>query len=267
MTTENIKQLSLEALPILVRSARQRKILSYQELTDKLGKHPHIAAHILRCIRDEICIPRGLPYISAIVGHKNTLIPGDGFLPEGTAHLTPEEKKQKYEELRDEVFAFKGWEDVLVDLGLAQAPVTPEELDEEGRQYNEMMERTGGGGGEDELHRLLKEYIANHPERLGLLKARPGQMEYKFISGDVGDVVFELDNRSVVAEIKNGVRGEQVKGIYQAIKYRALLTAEKGKGSPYLVSAWLVAYGIPEDIEDFARLFDVRCLTVPINSF
>ena len=266
MTTENIKQLSLQALPILVRSARQRKIVTYPELTDQLGKHPHISAHILRYIRDEICIPRGLPLISAIVVHKNTLSPGDGFLPEGAAHLTQAEKKQKYEELRDQVFAFRGWEDLLIDLGLAQAPVTPEELDEEGRQYNEMMERTGGGG-EDEPHQLLKEYIANHPERLGLLKAHPGQMEYKFISGDVGDVVFELDNRCVVAEIKNGMRGELVKGVYQAIKYRALLTAEKGKGSPYLVSAWLVAYEIPEDIADFARLFDIRCLKVPINSF
>ncbi len=47
-----------------------------------------------------------------------------------------------------------------------------------------------------------------------------------------------------MVEIKNGDPGELVKGIYQAVKYRALMQDEKGHGNPALVDAILVAYSI-----------------------
>ena len=85
-------------------------------------------------------------------------------------------------------------------------------------------------------------------------------MECPFILGDFGDVVFDIGKGNwAVAEIKNGQQGELVKGVYQAIKYQALLKAEKGQGRPCSVDAVLVAYNIPSEIQFFAAQFGIRC--------
>ena len=61
---------------------------------------------------------------------------------------------------------------------------------------------------------------------------------------------------------KNGDLGELGKGIFQAIKYRALMEAKKGDGQPYPVAAYLVAYEMSADIEEIAARFDITCVQV-----
>jgi len=88
-------------------------------------------------------------------------------------------------------------------------------------------------------------------------------MEYFFIAGDQADIVFGTGPDAwAVVEIKIGEIGELVKGVYQAIKYRALLQAEKGHGISPQVDAVLVAYGIPSDVSFFAAKFGIRCRIV-----
>ena len=63
------------------------------------------------------------------------------------------------------------------------------------------------------------------------------------MSGDRCDVVFDLGELGyAVVEIEDGQRGELVKGINQAVKYRALMEAEKGHGEPVSVSLTPVAF-------------------------
>ena len=213
--------------------------------------------------RDQICAARGLPFISAIVVNNDTQLPGPGWLPGGTEHLSPDEYKREYEKVRDEVFACDAWDALLEELGLSAVPTTDADLDDEGRAYTSYLERRGHGG-EGDLHLALKRYVAQNPGVLGLHPREPGQQEYPFVSGDKCDVVFDLgQNGQAVAEIKNGERGELVKGIYQAIKYRALMVAEKGHGEEYPVSAHLVAYEIPDDIATLADQFDIRHHIIP----
>lgn len=259
MAKESNKEYANKLLPHLVLAVKTLKTITYGELESKTGMHRHtIIPRALGYIRDEIVIPRHLPYITAIVIKKDTKLPGDKWLPEGTSHLSPDENKQKFEEFRDQVFAFTGWYDLLKELGLSPIKPTDENLDDRGRAYSQFIKRTGGGEGED--HRQLKEFVATHPELIGLRVKKPPIIEYPFVSGDEGDVVFELSkNQWAVAEIKNGELGELVKGIYQAIKYRALLQAEKGHGSPVQVDAVLVAYQIPSEISLFAAKFGIRC--------
>jgi hypothetical protein len=258
MTTELIKEYGNQVLPHLVLAAKTRKTPTYREVADKIDCHHRVMNHILGYIRDEIIMPRNLPLINAIVINTGTHLPGDSWLPEGTSHLTPEEYRHEYEKFRDQVFAYSGWDDLLKELGLAPIQPTVEDLDERGRAYSEFAKRTGGGEGEP--HRLLKEYIAAHPEKIGVQPTKPATIEYPFISGDEADVVFDLaDNEWAVVEIKNGETGELVKGIYQAVKYRALLQAEKGHGNPIYVDTVLVAYQIPSDISSFAAKFGIRC--------
>ena len=105
---------ALLALPHLVQLAESHDTITYGELAQRMRvPNPRTLAWPLWYIRDEICRKRKLPMITAIVVTKGTGLPGAGFLPEGTRHLTKEQIKQRFEEIRDEVFAYPGWQDLL----------------------------------------------------------------------------------------------------------------------------------------------------------
>lgn len=251
------------ALPHLVHYAKMRKTITYGELAGKIGCHHRAVQHFLGYVRDELCASRDLPLINAIVVNQGTQMPGGGWLPGGTQHLTPDEYRREYEKFRDEVFACDAWDALLQELGLSPISSTDEDLDEEGREYAGYLERKGQIG-ETEPHRMLKEYVAENPGAIGLQLGKEGKQEHLFVSGDKCDVVFDLgrDGHAVV-EVKKGERGELVRGIYQAIKYRALMKAEKGHGEDYPVIAHLVAYGIPDDIAALASKFNIQCHIIP----
>jgi hypothetical protein len=259
MATELIKEYGRRLLPHLIYAAQKRKTPTYSEMADKIGTHHRVLNHVLGYIRDEITIPRDLPMLNAIVVKNDSRLPGESWLPEGTSHLSPEEYKREFEKFRDIVFAYQGWGDLLRDLDLEPVQGDVEDLDDRGRTYSEVLERTGGVG-EGEDHLKLKEYVAAHPEIIGLEKESTSFTEYLFISGDRADIVFGTGPDTwAIAEIKNGDVAELVKGIYQIIKYRALLQAEKGHGASVQVDVVLVAYQIPSEVSFFAAKFGIRC--------
>ncbi len=106
------------ALPHLVHCAELRETITYGELGTKIGIHHRPVRFLLGYIRDEICRKRGLPLLNVIVVNKDTGVPGESFLAGGTSQLTDEEYKQRFEDLRDEVFAYAEWDVLLVELGL-----------------------------------------------------------------------------------------------------------------------------------------------------
>jgi hypothetical protein len=254
-------------LPHLIRAAKRRETPTYGQLGNAIDRHHRTIPDVLGYIRDEICQPRDLPLINAIVVNKNSRLPGESFLPEGTSNLTPQQYRQRFQDLRDEVFAYAGWDDLLEELGLTPIRKTPEDLNEEGREYSKLLARRGGSG-ESEAHVLLKNYVADNPAILGLATHRPGITEFLFVSGDRCDAVFDLSPAGyAVVEVKDGEHaGELVRGIYQAIKYRALMMAEKGQGEEYPVRAFLVAYEIPSEIVNYARRFGVACKVIDSTS-
>lgn len=262
MTTEYSINNAHVALPHLVHYARMRKTMTYGELGAMIGQHWRATSHLLFYIRDEICIARGLPLLTAIVVNKSSGLPGRSWLPGGTAHLSPEQYRQTYEAVRDEVFAFDGWGALLEDLELPRIRPTEQDLNDAGLARAVYVERTGGVG-EGDVHRTMKQHVAENPASIGLNSVEAVEQEYLFISGDRCDIVFDLggDGHAVV-EIKDQQRGELVRGIYQAVKYRALMEAEKGLGQPYPVSAHLVSHYIDDDIRALAKRFQVHCHTV-----
>lgn len=120
-------------------------------------------------------------------------------------------------------------------------------------------EQKYGPGGEGKRHRELKAAIARRPELLGL---GPGKttMEHRFITGDRLDVLVELDKgKKCVIEVE--VEGQSTLiGAHQALKYRALISGEMDDRSvPY---AFLVAYGIPKNVQEFCKRHNIRTLEV-----
>ena len=265
MATAHITNLGLKALPIIVDLAQKRELMTYGELGKKLGVHHRtVIPHVLGYIRDEICSPRKLPLLNVLIVRQDDRLPGENFLPEGTRNLSDAEYERKFEQHRDKVFLYDKWDELLKALNLSPIKREPKDLDKIGKEYSAYKKRKGTSA-EGEGHRKLKDYVAENPKALGLSTSKKGIKEYLYPSGDECDVIFEIAGDTyAVVEIKNGDEGdgELIKGVYQAIKYRALMEAEKGHGKPIKIYTFLVAYSITRDVEQLASLFNISCVAI-----
>lgn len=98
-------------------------------------------------------------------------------------------------------------------------------------------DQRGWGGGESAQHLALKLYVRDNPKCLGLGLTRKGKDEYVLPSLDGVDVVFRTAKRTYAVEVKprNCGEAEHRRGLYQCVKYRALLefeTLDEGKKLP-----------------------------------
>lgn len=122
MASEQMIRNASRALPYLVECAKAHRTVTYGELADKVGVHVRAVRHFLYYIRDEICIPRRLPLLTAIVVHKGDEQPGDSWHPNGLEGLSPQERRDRFEQSCKEVFAYAFWDVLLDDLNQARAP-------------------------------------------------------------------------------------------------------------------------------------------------
>ncbi len=118
--------------------------------------------------------------------------------------------------------------------------------------------RKYGLGGEGQEHKRLKEYIAGHPEEIGISDVKNVTVEHVFCCGDTVDVLFELNNSTdIVVEIETI---DPEPGCHQAIKYRALRCAERGIPlDSKQVKAYLVAWETPRVVASFCDRYSIVC--------
>jgi hypothetical protein len=85
-----------------------------------------------------------------------------------------------------------------------------------------------GSGGESEHHLKFKEYIASNPQILGLPRSLRYATEYGLPSGDTIDILFRHGDNWIGVEVKSHISDEAdiTRGIFQCIKYRAVLEAQ-----------------------------------------
>ena len=89
--------------------------------------------------------------------------------------------------------------------------------------------RAQGGTGEGDAHRTLKEYIQDNPLSVGIrLRRANAEVERKFPSNDTIDVFFENATTWIGVEVKSDQSDEDDirRGLYQCVKYQALMEAE-----------------------------------------
>jgi hypothetical protein len=189
---------------------------------------------------------------------KEAGLPGDGcdwylqkFLDREvkTADLSVEDKRAIISEVHEAIFEFDGWDDIqayfsdvvrrypelapfdgnflsikakpmpapnsladavpwdFVPPPVFQQPRTPESPD----------------------HRALKQYIAAHPEIVGLPKGALAILEKVFGSGDRADVVFTDGDRVTAVEVKSALSplADLTRGVFQCVKYKAVIRAHQ----------------------------------------
>lgn len=117
--------------------------------------------------------------------------------------------------------------------------------------------RKYGRGGEGKEHKALKEWIAKHPEIIGLSDVVDVTLEQAFISGDSADLVFRHSSgKHTVVEIETTT---PLPGAHQAIKYRVLLAAERGLPLDTTeIDAVLVAWSIPLSVQQFCQKYNIH---------
>ena len=139
-------------------------------------------------------------------------------------------------------------------------PVEMDDEDPDGDISGEESKEKYGPGGEGERHRLLKEFVGEHPDVLNL---GPGKamIEHRFTTGDRVDVAVDLDSgRHCVVEIEVEGRDSTLVGAHQALKYRALRAGQLN--TKKLPHAFLVAYSIPKSVRKFCKRHGVTALEI-----
>ncbi len=279
------------ALPILVNYAKQGKTITYGELDQEIINHRvwghvHIAnyggvggAIGSALIKTSQETGKRIPPINAIIVNANTGLPGNGvnyFIQRYTNNyadidqLDEEELVSIINETQEDVFTFKDWDKILTDYGFE--PVEDESPDDKNKQNKNTNTKRGewSNEGESEEHKRLKEYVANNPHVVGLPKDHPkGETEYLFASGDKADVVFVTKKGYLGVEVKSIISepADLNRGIFQTVKYQALLRAEQkaSEMAPTAKAVLVVEEELPESLETVVDILGLNVFVVPVN--
>lgn len=249
-------------LPILVRQAGAGEKLTYGDLGEELDLHHRVIKRPLGCIADTLLKlgeqwPEKIPDIQGLVVNKQTDLPGDNVNFLRHQKLTPRQKEAIVAEKLGKVFSYPRWLEVLEELGLS--PVEP--LNSQFEQPTDHRSSTH----ESEAHKRFKNYIAHHPESVGLKRAlAPGETEYKLPSGDIPDVLFQSARCRIAVEVKSHISGKAdlKRGIFQCVKYRAILKACRSlEGGTYEADALLAIEGqLPKELIPFRNTLGVKVI-------
>lgn len=236
-----------EALPLLVRQAQAGAPIFYSDLAEELRMpNPRNLNYVLGSIGKSIEVlstewSEKVPPIQCLVINKSTGLPGEGvgwFLikKEVFADLPLKQKRAIVDAELQHVYAYPRWLEVLKALSLK-----PTEAD-----FTPFVSKASlwAGGGEGERHKALKEYVATHPESIGLKAGTPnGTTEHPLPSGDFLDVSFLRKKVWIAAEVKSAVspEGDLIRGLFQCVKYRAVMEAvQLAEGHPQSARSLLV---------------------------
>lgn len=258
------------ALPILVRQAKAGTTIEYGRIARELGiPHHRPMNYVLgaagRALED---LARewntSFPPLTAVVVNKDTHQPSIGiaeFLddPEAFRSASAEIRQRMVDKILFEVYTDSRWDEVLLHWGLepiSSVGPTPAPI--------------RGGGPEGEAHRRLKEYVAAHPESVNLRRSDgPGTVEALLPSGDEIDVLFSAKSGLTGIEVKAHTASdpEIARGMYQCVKYQALLRAkQKADQVPVDARAWLVlGRELPETLVPLGNTLGIHVIEVLLH--
>ena len=218
-----------------------------------------------------------IPPINALIVNGGTGLPGSGVDSYLEHYLNASARRKAATErsrdaLAEQVIAdvhhFTEWDKVARYLGIKRLPevsvITEQELEPINlSDPDPFLLRTGGGGGEGEQHKQLKEWAAAHPEVFAEYgRFKKGKMEFPLQSGDQLDVCFTGTDMILAVEVKaaNAPESEVRRGIFQCVKYRAVLRATQfAKGEhPTAQAVLLVERRLPDELARLAKRLKVR---------
>ena len=231
------------ALPLLVRQAEAGQTIHYEQLASELGMpNPRNLNYVLGSIGTSLLHlgqlwGHEIPAIQALVTNKSSGLPGRGFtefLPDPGAfrRATSAQQRAILRRITDKVRFYQRWMDVLAHFEAQPWKGPPSEA---------ATHSFGDHVGESPEHQAFKEAVRLHPAWFGIPES-PASVEYPFVTGDGVDVLFTQGTRMWGVEVKSAVsqEGDILRGLFQCVKYRALLQAEQAAaGNACFVDVYL----------------------------
>ena len=269
----------LPALECLIEAADRRETVSYADMVRYIAKRTsdprfarawHDGGEVAGTLMNRILeVAPAAPPINTRVVKAGTTLPSTGADPYVERYLDAEysklddvEKREIINRLHESVWDFPRWRQVG-KLAFGRKFVPPEPAPGEG---DGKAKRLGfGGPPESENHLRPKEYVANHPREFGAPRdCKKGLMEYRLPSADEMDVLFMSTREQVVVEVKSKISNsvDLERGVFQCVKYRAVLQAQSdvsNPGSQTTVRALLVSeQPLGSRLAEWARKLDVK---------
>ncbi len=260
------QQRARKALPLLVRQAQAGNTVYYSELADELGMpNPRNLNFVLGSIGQTIenlakDWKKPVPPIQCVVVNRATGLPGEGigwFLvkKEDFVALPREDQEAVVNAHLENIFAYPYWSEVLSALSIAPAPAL----------INKVELPNFGGSGEGPEHKALKEYVAKHPEVVGMHQAAaPGRTEDPLLSGDSLDVSFTHGRKWVAVEVKSHISSylDIQRGLFQCVKYSAVMKAQtRALGTNFNVRAVLLLGGVfPKGLQPLRNMLGIEVI-------
>lgn len=222
-------------IPILVKWARESWDTPhyYADVAKAIGSNPQSVGGWLGLIWSHVIHPRfpHAPSLNALVCNKNSDLPGEGLDYVFPYYSQCSLKEQKALVAKENLAAHEyDWNPVLRELGLKALDVL---------SFNDLKDYANrvffkhfgkhGKGGESLHHKRLKDFIQDHPERIGISDDITFcAAEFITLSQDRIDVLFKTKNTTYAVEVKSEISNDDdiVRGIFQAVKYQAVLEAQ-----------------------------------------
>ena len=218
------------ALPLLVRQAEAGQTIHYGQLARELGMpNPRNLNHVLGSIGTSLLHlgqlwGHEIPAIQALVTNKDSGLPGRGFTqflqdPGAFRRSTSAQQHAIHQRITDKVRFYEHWRDVLAHFEAQPWKRPPLEA---------ATHSFGDHEGESAEHQAFKEAVRLHPAWFRIPEC-PASVEHPFVTGDAVDVLFTQGTRMWGVEVKSVVslEGDILRGLFQCVKYRALLQAEQ----------------------------------------
>lgn len=229
-SSKKSKEIVSQILPILVEWAKAgytnktygdlNKLIGYKKgIFSGIGYQLELVSNVLKRLAKEC--NEDIPTLNTLIINAKTGIPSDGFkevFPGYDAKLSIEEKRSLVKKLNSEAINYKNWEWVLASLGLKP------KIDIDESSLRSTFTSVIGGEGPD--HKAMKEYVATHPESLGIKTSENGENEHVLLSGDRLDVYFKQANIAVEVKPLSSPDPDILRGIFQCVKYKAIIDAE-----------------------------------------
>lgn len=282
------KRAARASLPLLVWCAKNGRTITYSQLDKEIvdrgwGHHVMVVQYGYPAgaignalIETEETWEHPIPPINALVINKNTQLPGHGidWYLERYCNCTEKsfdinDKRAIVDEIHADIFTYEYWDELLEEYGLQPIDNEIECISDE----IEISKPSRGGWSsesESEEHRKLKQFIANNPQIVGLDESsNKGITEYLFPSADKADIVFKNDSRYLGVEIKSIISNDEDinRGIFQCIKYQALLRAEQkaSMNAPTARAILVVERNLPLALQNLADTLGIKIVVYTLN--
>lgn len=237
-------------IPVMIHWAKTgHNEHTYGDLAHAIGKSKFSgighALYFVQQVLDNLSTKssREIPTLNSLCKNAKTMLPSEGFefVSPQYNYLDENGKRVFVKGLDSNAMNFPHWDWVLKELELKEAvPFTEEQLEA-------IKNPRCIYGGEGEEHKILKEYICQHPESINYKDVDFAETEHILPSGDRLDVYFELsDGTHVAIEVKPSISPDQdiARGVFQCVKYYAVMDALRNiECKDYEIKVLLVTAG------------------------